>query len=487
MPQASPLILGGIAADEPIAAQIGRDIIATGGSAADAIVAASFALAVTYPGAASLGGGGICLVHDAVKGETVALEFLARGARSVNGAAPAAIPGMVRGLAALHARFGHAAWPGLLLPAERLARDGHMVSRALARELSVTLNLFADPVARRIFAHADGRPIDEGEKLVQPELAEVIRTLRSIRAAAEFYSGALAARLLEDSVAVGRPISAEDLRGYAVDLRPAEQRPYGAHSLAFVGSTQAGARAAELVLMLSKELSWRGADAASRAHLFAEAVALVGEGEAKAEAERVTRLARAVDTARHRGASGPRRLPEQPSATGLVAIDTYGQAVACAFTLNAPFGSAKVGSGTGILFAAPPAPDGRSTDALGVLMVVNRNTKDVYFAAAAAGGAAVAPALARVVLETLEANHNLKEALAAPRVLSSAASDTLWIEPEVTPAVRSKLVARGHRLTEVEELGHAVAFLCREGVPRTRRCEVEADPRWFGLALTAAE
>ena len=487
-PPAAPVIAGGIAADEPVAAETGRAILAAGGSAADAIVAATFALAVTYPGAASLGGGGICLAHDAGKLETTAFEFLARAARPAGGAAVAAVPGMARGMAALHARFGLRDWASLLLPAERLARDGYQVSRALASELSATPALLADPAARRLFAGADGRPIGEGERLRQPELAATIRALRSGRGASDLYSGATAARLLEDSAAAGRPLAAEELRGYSVVARPAEQRPYGVHSLAFTGaSPQGGVRAAELTLLLAQELSWAGAGEAAQAHMFAEAAALVAEGVAAPGEDRLPRLARAFDRARHRPVAASGRVVEQPSATGLVAVDYFGQAVACAFTLNAPFGSAKLGARTGILLAAAPEPDGRSVDALGALMLVNRNTGNVFFGAAAAGGSAAPAAIARVALETLEAKRSLKDALAAPRILPAGASDTLWVEPELAPATRAGLAARGHRLAEAGALGHAVAFYCPEGVPRQPRCEVEADPRWFGLALTVVD
>ena len=125
---------GGVAADEPAAARIAADILAAGGNAADAAVAAALALAVALPSRAGLGGGGVCLVHDPVTGRDEALDFLAPAAADAG--MPAAVPALVPGLFALWARSGTLDWPALVAPAEGLARDGLMVSRALAADLA---------------------------------------------------------------------------------------------------------------------------------------------------------------------------------------------------------------------------------------------------------------------------------------------------------------------------------------------------------------
>ncbi|MBM3559380.1 MAG: hypothetical protein FJX53_05785, partial [Alphaproteobacteria bacterium] len=125
---------GGVVADEPRAAIVGRDVLTAGGRASDAAIAAYFTMAVTMPSAASLGGGGACVMHDFYEKRDEAVVFLPGLARG--GAGLGVVPGNVRGLFALHARYGRLPWANLLRPAELLARDGHAISRAFAHDLA---------------------------------------------------------------------------------------------------------------------------------------------------------------------------------------------------------------------------------------------------------------------------------------------------------------------------------------------------------------
>ena len=113
--------------DEPRSALVGRDILSAGGNAVDAAVATYFAMSVTYPGAATLGGGGMCVVSRGQDDAVEAIDF--RPALFAQGGRAVMIPGAVRGMFALHARYGRLKWEALLLPAERLARFGNPVQR----------------------------------------------------------------------------------------------------------------------------------------------------------------------------------------------------------------------------------------------------------------------------------------------------------------------------------------------------------------------
>ncbi|CAN0574953.1 unnamed protein product [Laminaria digitata] len=106
---------GGVVSDEPRSALIGRDILSAGGNAVDAAVATYFALSVTYPGAATLGGGGMCVVYRGQDETVEAIDF--RPALFASGNRAVMIPGAVRGMFALHARYGRLKWEALLLPA----------------------------------------------------------------------------------------------------------------------------------------------------------------------------------------------------------------------------------------------------------------------------------------------------------------------------------------------------------------------------------
>ena len=120
---------GMVATDEPRAALVGRDVLSAGGTAADAATAMYFTLAVTYPSAASLGGGGSCIIHDTGTKKTEVMEFPAI-ASAMAGAVPSAVPANPRGIFALHAKYGRLRYESLLSEPERLARNGTTVTRA---------------------------------------------------------------------------------------------------------------------------------------------------------------------------------------------------------------------------------------------------------------------------------------------------------------------------------------------------------------------
>ena len=150
--------LGGVAAEDPAAALVARNVLSAGGTAVDAAVAAGFAMAVTLPSRVGLGGGGACLVFDPAKGNTEAVLFLPGSRNAVPPGAdrPAAVPLLARGLFALHTRRPGRPFEELIAPAEQLARFGTEIGRGLAADLSAVAGpLFADPGARAALLQAD--------------------------------------------------------------------------------------------------------------------------------------------------------------------------------------------------------------------------------------------------------------------------------------------------------------------------------------------
>ena len=184
--------IGGVAADEPRAALVGRDVLSAGGTASDAAVAMYFTLAVTMPSAASLGGGGVCMVHDAESQETQVLDFLAMAPRDIPGSAsrPSAIPGNPRGFYALHAKYGELRWESLISPAGNLARFGAPISRALAHDINaVGSALHTDREFMKIFSSVEsGGMVQEGEIIRQLELSAILTQMVS-KGQGEFYGG----------------------------------------------------------------------------------------------------------------------------------------------------------------------------------------------------------------------------------------------------------------------------------------------------------
>ncbi|MHA1567324.1 MAG: gamma-glutamyltransferase [Alphaproteobacteria bacterium] len=487
--------LGGIVASEPRAALVGRDVLAVGGTAADAAVAAYFAMAVTYPAGAGLGGGGACLVHDFDSGQTEALEFLATVPARIppSRAALNVIPGNARGMFALQTRYGLLDWLSLLAPAERLARDGNPASRALVRAFKAASADGGDPAElANILDLQAGSDLREGDRLRHVELSAMISALRR-RGPGDFYGGQLGQQYVDAVASIGGELTLADLRDARPHLLASLQVPMGANIMHFLPPpVSSGTAAAEIWAALDAGELYDDAPAAARDHLLAEASRRVydarrqwmaADGSSKSldptqllAAGRLQSLWRGYShTGRDEVAPASAALPQSGGAMILV-VDRDAQAVACSFTMNRPFGQRLVAPGTGIVLAAPPNP--LEPAAISAMLLVNPNTRNVYFGAAAAGNAA-ASAIVKVALASLVEDLPMTLAQSRPRLHHGGTPDEVIAEAE------EGLSSRGHRVRAVERLGLVAGFACPDGLPRSNRCEFKTDPRGYGLAATA--
>lgn len=440
--------VGGVAADEPRAVLAARDVLAAGGSAADAAVALTFTLAVTYPSRASLGGGGQCLVYAPGEegGVVETLDFLpARSAiPAPAGGAEIAVPGTVRGMHALHARHGRLRWPRLLAPAEALARFGHPASRALARDAVAAAG--GANGAGALLASGGGAPIAEGRSLRQPALAGTLTRLR-LAGPGDFHDGRLARAFAQAVTEAGGTLDTGDLRRYRPRWRGTVALPFESHEL---HTTPDGAGAAVAAIRRRASAGYGDTAEAARLSLLADAAAEAAGG-----------------------------TPGAVPATSFVAADRQGMAVVCGLTTGGLFGAGRRAPGTGIVLAAPPERPFPFAPAL----LVNRINGQLFLAAGAGGGEAAPSALAATLLELLDAGRPLRAALAAPRVHAGGAAGRTVAESAVGAAARRALEARGHRLVDAPALGRVNAIHCPGGLPRNPgTCRIESDRRGFGAA-----
>lgn len=505
--------IGAVAVDEPRAALEGRRVLAEGGTAADAATAIYFSLAATLPSAASLGGGGVCVVLEQEKGRVEALDFLTRAPKPSGRAVerPNAVPGNAIGFFALHSRYGRLPWPRVVSPGERLARFGTQISRALARDLKgIAGPLLEDPEARRIFGKSGG-VLGEGDFLRQPDLSAVLSSIRSL-GPGDLYRGSFAKILVDGVAAAGGALTAADLRDYRPRWLPTLTYTYGNIVRKFVvhvppPPAAAGVVAGQMVAMLQSQGDFAGGGESERNHLLVEtATRAFGDRAAWLGADfrssvptkellgdaRISSLLANLDPARHTSPSALANKPvaraENPSSTSFVVADRDGGAVSCALTMNNAFGTGRIVRGTGIVLAAQPGGEGRGPLPLGPMLVVSENTHQLYFAGAASGGAPSPTALAAVAARTLLAEQPVRKAVEAPRVHHSGAPDITFHEPTLEPAVRSALIARSHKLAVTPRLGRVNAIYCAGGLPRDPdTCGVAVDPRGHGLALSAIE
>lgn len=367
MPEGSALA-GFVVADEPTAALVARNVLEKGGNAADAATALYFALSVTYPAAASLGGGGLCLVREPDKGDVTTISFLA--ARPQAGGT-IGVPGNVRGFAYLQARYGKATWSTLVSPAERMAATGFQVSRATARQFADNAQAIRQtPDLGGVFARTGGALYGEADRMTQVALATTLGRIRA-RGVTGFYQGDFAHQFVAQAAANGGALTVADLRNYHPDVAPAQAIASG-----------------ELNVMLPATRFAAGAFAKA---LWLDIQNAKGASDLKALAQKAASAVGAPSGA----------LDRDYGSTSFVAVDAAGGAVACGVTMNGAFGSGHVAPSSGIVLAATPdtAMTGHAGAFLVPLMIVRAKSKDGLFGAGAGagspgGGAAIASAAA---------------------------------------------------------------------------------------------
>ena len=499
--------LGGLATGEPSATLAGRDVLKAGGNAVDAATAIYFNLAVTMPSAAGLGGGGVCIVHDAQSNVTKSLDFLARSPESTGmpSRRANAAPGNVAGFHALHSRYGRLPWAQLVAPAEGLARFGFKVSRAFSHDLEkISDALLSEPAANNIF----GRPVmggllHEGDKWLQPLLAEVIGSVRKNGSAA-LYKAPGAERFAAAVVAGGGSLSATDMTNYKPVWRNSIEVLLGNITVHFAPPPAAGgAVAAEILAMLLEGRRYIDATPEARPHLLIEATTrayadrgiwMQADGSSNVESfdlvsnTRISQLMSSYSADAHVAAASlnpaPVQIAEDASATSFAVMDEDGAAVACALSMNSLFGNGLVAKNTGVLMASLPGGGGRGSVSLGPMLAVDHSTNNFFFAGAASGGVTAPTALMSVALSNAVNVEGLENAMLAKRLHHSGNPDIVYFEQGYNEDAIQALVKKGHQVAETPSLGLVNAVGCLQGLTNdTNSCEVATDPRGFGLAV----
>lgn len=335
--------IGGVVADEPRAALAARQVLATGGNAADAAVALGLMLSVTLPSRAGLGGGGACVAYAPGdvpnKGVPEAVIFPPVAPATGGGDRPAAVPMMARGYYLLSKRYGTRNFAGLLAPAENAAQLGIPISRALAHDLAdVAGPLTADPGAAAVFAPG-GAVLTEGSTLRQPTLAATLEQLATL-GVGDFYQGVLGHKLATAAAAAGGPLTINDLRQSLATLVPPIDTQAGRDTVSFLPLPADGglaATAAYRVLQADPNATQQAEQAADGAAARFRA----SHGDVSVESLLT-------------GGAAP-QLPALPASTSFVVVDRLGDAVACAVTMDNLFGTGRFAPDTGILLAASPA------------------------------------------------------------------------------------------------------------------------------------
>jgi gamma-glutamyltranspeptidase/glutathione hydrolase len=496
---------GMVVAQEGIAAKIGADILERGGNAVDAAVATGFALAVTYPRAGNLGGGGFMLIHLASGTDTAidyretapaaitAKSFLddqgnADPHKSRDSALAIGVPGTVEGLTFAEHRYGSGRFTlaDLIAPALKLARDGMPVSEDIA-DLSggMVARLARWPSSAKIFLKPDGTPLTPGEPLVQTDLANVLEAIAKDGPDA-FYRGPIADKIAAAVQAAGGVMTVDDLKGYSAFERVPVRGTYRGYDVVSMPPPSSGG--VELIEMLNilEGYDLAHEDDAQSLHLLVEAMKrayadralFLGDPDAvkvpvgKLISKDYAATWRATIDPEHATPASAIRAggtvqQEGRNTTHFSVVDRFGNAVANTYTLNFSYGVGLVAEGTGIVlnnelddFAAKPeAPNaygliGYDANAPGPgkrplsSMTPTILLKDgkPFLVTGSPGGSRIITAVLQVIVDVIDRGMDIASAESAPRIHNQWLPDQVFAEPGVSPDVLAALQARGDKV-----------------------------------------
>lgn len=279
---------GAVVSDSPAASKIGAEMLAQGGNAVDAATATAFALAVAWPEAGNLGGGGFMLVLEPGGDRPDAIDYreTAPAAATADMYVPGenrhharhvGVPGTVSGLAEAHRRYGQLPWQRVVAPAAQLARDGFVVDEYLARSINRVMEQLDDDDAaqvaelKRIYGKPDGTPWHAGDRLVLPELAATLDTIAA-DGPETFYKGAIAENFAVGMQRLGGIITTQDLEAYQTKHREATLTRYRGYDVYGMPPPSSGGVSVGLMLQMLEPFDLRDhpRDGVRNRHLIAE-------------------------------------------------------------------------------------------------------------------------------------------------------------------------------------------------------------------------
>lgn len=520
-----------------------QEVLAKGGNLIDAAIAASFVIGVERPHSTGLGGGGFMVFRLAQgDGKTHAVDFRERAPKRANhrmylneknevipklstdGPLAVGVPGLVAGLAEIHARYGKTPWKNLLQPAIRLAEKGFPVYPALASAIEGRREVLAQhPASKAIFLRPNGQGLRAGDRLVQRDLG---RTLREIAAHGReaFYSPktALGRRILAGLKETRTILQAEDLHDYRVRWMEPIHGRYGKYRIeSMPPPSSGGVHVLEILNTLENAgLRTLGFQTPETLHMEAAAMQLAFADRAKYLGEptkeypvpsaglvskrygraQLDRIDRREAVPAHAIEAGDPWPYESSETTHMSFIDVDGNAIATTQTINGHLGSAVVLPGTGIVLNNEMDDFAAKTDAMNLFGAVGGVANRIepgktplssmsptlvfdgerpVLSVGAPGGTRIITCVAQTLLRVYEYSLPLYDAVAAVRIHNQWKPDELVVdEPGLPPDTMDHLAARGHKL-RIAPAGCRVLAAARED---DGRVHAVADPREEGSA-----
>jgi len=486
-----------------IASEVGSEIMARGGNAIDAAVATGFALAVTYPSAGNLGGGGFMVIYPA-NGDVVTLDYREKAPAAahrdmfldaegnvdrdlaVNSRQSAGVPGSVAGLLEALEKYGTMTPAEVIAPAIRLAEEGFVLNNDLASQFRGNMNSFRRyPASMAVFTR-DGTPYESGHLWRQPDLAKTLKAIAE-QGRNGFYTGPVADFIVSDMVANNGLITHADLQNYEPVWREPVHGAYRGYDIwSMPAPSSGGVLLVQMLNMLEpyalNELGWGSKETLhlmieAQRRAYADRAEFLGDPDfvevpsamLTSKAYALTRFS-SFDPAQaslsENIAAGP--WPEEsPQTTHYSVMDNQGNGVSVTTTLNRSYGNKIVVPGAGFLLnnemddfsSKPDAPNsygliGREANEIqpGKRMlssmtptVVSKDGVPVLLTGSP-GGSTIINTVFQVVLNFIDHGMSVEQAVASPRIHHQWLPDVVRYENgAMTEAVEAELESMGHQ------------------------------------------
>ncbi len=496
---------GMVVAQEKNAAQIGADILRQGGNAVDAAVATGFAMAVTYPRAGNIGGGGFMVIHSADAKEDIAIDYRETApaaitrdiflgadgkpdiAKSRDSALGIGIPGTVRGLSVALDKYGSGKFSlaDLVKPGITLAANGTLVTDDSADTLPDWHKRLARwPASARIFSRADGASLREGDTLVQTDLATTLSAIAE-QGPRGFYEGPVAEKIVGAIRDAGGIMTLEDLRSYQPVIRAPVRGSYRGYDIVSMPQPSSGGVVLLETLNILEGFAMRDMTqgSAPSLHVMIEAMKRAYADRARylgdpafidapvttltakdyAEKQRLSiDVNRATPWTDALSAVPPR---EGSNTTHFSVIDSHGNAVSNTTTLNFSYGVGLVADGTGVLLnnelddftAAPgasnayglvgfeanlPGPGKRPLSSMTPTIVLKDGRP--VLVTGSPGGSRIISTVLQVIVNVLDYRMDVAAAVAAPRLHHQWLPDEVRVERGFADETLAALKSMGH-------------------------------------------
>ncbi|MBI1202295.1 MAG: gamma-glutamyltransferase [Rhodopseudomonas sp.] len=500
---------GMVVAQERNAARIGVEVLDRGGNAVDAAVAVGFTMAVTYPRAGNIGGGGFMVIHLAKDNIDTSIDYRetapaaatptmfldAQGnpdpAKSRDSGLAVGVPGTVAGLVMAYKKYGSGklSLAELLRPAIRLAEQGFSVQDDVADSLPVAAQRLARwPSTADILLKNGGEPLEAGDRLIQYDLANTLRAIAE-RGAAGFYQGPVADGIADAVRKAGGVMTADDLKNYRAIERPVVRGTYRGYDIVSMPPPSSGGVALiemlnilegyDLAKLPRDEALHDEIEAMKRA--YADRAVYMGDPDsvkmpiAGLISKKYAATLRAGITDKATPAAdiraGKPAATEGQNTTHFSVIDKDGNAVSNTYTLNFSYGLGLVAEGTGVLlnnelddftakagasnayglvgFAANlPGPNKRPLSSMTPTIVLKDGKP--FLVTGTPGGSRIITAVLQIIANVIDFDMPIAEAVAAPRLHNQWQPDQTLVEPGFAPSVLEALQARGHRIVPTD-------------------------------------